>query len=88
MICVRTARHCEATTGVLECNAAFEKSQPKSWQTLELQAKDMLDNPHTPKFGGPWIGFLIIFNTYRSDIGLKVAGLEVLPPVDRRVEAI
>jgi len=88
VICVRTGRHCEATTGVLECNAAFEKSQPQAWQTLELQAKHMLDNPHTPKFGAPWIGFLVVFNTYRSDIGLKVAEFEVLPPGVRRSEAV
>jgi hypothetical protein len=88
VICVRTARHCEATTGVLECNAAFEKSLPQTWQMLELHGKDMLDNPHTPNFDAPWIGFLIIFNTYRSDIGLKVAGFEVIPPVNRGSEAV
>jgi hypothetical protein len=84
VICVRTASHSEATTGVVECNAAFEQAKPQSWQTLEVRAQDMLDNPHAPRFGAPWIGFLVIFNTYRSDIGLKVAGFAVLQPGVKR----
>ncbi len=88
VICVRTLSHSEATTGVLECNAAFEQAKPQTWQTLEIRASDMLDNPHAPKFGAPWVGFLVIFNTYRSDIGLKVAGFEVMRPGGGRLEAV
>ena len=33
----------------------------------------MLANNHTPKFGAPWVPFLIIFNTYKEDLGLKIA---------------
>ncbi len=85
VICVRTASHSEPATGVIECNTAFEQARPQAWQTLEVKARDMLDNAHAPKFGAPWIGFLVIFNTYRSDIGLKVAGFEVVGPGRRPV---
>lgn len=40
----------------------------------------MLNNKHAPKFGPPWVAFLIIFNTYQEDLGLRIAAFHVLPP--------
>jgi len=80
VICVRTSSHSEPSTGVLECNDAFAEAKPETWQTLEIKAGEMLANGHEPKFRAPWVGFLIIFNSYRSDIGLKIAEFEVLGP--------
>jgi hypothetical protein len=53
---------------------------PNGWQTLEIPAADMLNNRFAPKFGSPWIGFLLIFNTYETDLGLKVAEFRIVPP--------
>jgi hypothetical protein len=79
-ICVRTARSRSADTGMLECNGAFAEARPRQWQWLEVPAQDLLDNLHTPTFGPPWIGFLVIFNTYEVDLGLKVAEFRVTRP--------
>jgi hypothetical protein len=43
----------------------------------------MFDTVHAPKFDAPWVGFLVIFNTYRSDIGLRIAKFEVIGPSER-----
>ena len=37
-------------------------------------------NEHAPNFGPPWVGFLVIFNTYTADLGLRVAEFRVDPP--------
>ena len=34
-------------------------------------------NKHAPKFGPPWVGFLVIFNTFEIDLGLEVAEFRV-----------
>jgi hypothetical protein len=86
VICVRTASHSDSATGVLECNGAFAKAASEAWQTLEVKASDMFDNVHSPKFAAPWVGFLVIFNTFRSDIGLRIAEFEVVPPSSRKEE--
>jgi hypothetical protein len=80
VICVRTISHSDSATGVIECNGAFSHARPEAWQVLEVKVSDMLDNIHSPKFGAPWVGFLVVFNTFRSDIGLKVAEFEVIGP--------
>jgi hypothetical protein len=87
VFCVRTGSPADPATGVLECNGAFAQARPGEWQWLEVKAQEMLNNIHAPKFGPPWVGFLLIFNTYKEDIGLKVArfqvtrsGGAVLPP--------
>jgi hypothetical protein len=67
-------------TGVIECNGAFADARPRQWQTLTVEAGAMLDNKHAPKFGAPWVAFLIIFNTYREDLGLRIASFQVIPP--------
>ena len=83
VIVVRTESHSDPTTGVLECNGAFGRAKPREWQQLEVKASDMFDTVHAPKFDAPWVGFLVIFNTYRSDIGLKIAKFEVIGPSER-----
>jgi hypothetical protein len=65
---------------MLECNGAFAQARPGEWQWLEVKAADMLDNMHTPMFPAPWVGFLVIFNTYEADLGLKIAEFRVSGP--------
>jgi ferric-dicitrate binding protein FerR (iron transport regulator) len=76
-ICVRTDRLSCSDTGMLECNDAFLNAEPKTWQTRTVRAGEMLANKHTPNFGPPWVGFLYIFNTYKEDLGLKIAEFRV-----------
>lgn len=76
-ICVRTPHPNVPASGVVEVNDAFVHSRPQAWQWLECQPRDMLDHREAPTFGPPWIGFLIIFNTYEVDLGLRVADLRV-----------
>jgi ferric-dicitrate binding protein FerR (iron transport regulator) len=80
VICVRTGRRADPATGVVECNGAFAQARPREWQWLEVKAQDMLDNIHTPRFAAPWVGFLVIFNTYQTDLGLRVADFRVTRP--------
>jgi hypothetical protein len=80
VICVRTIRAPNPASGVLEVNEAFAQARPRQWQWLEVKAKDMLANRHTPNFGAPWVGFLVIFNTYQVDLGLRISEFEVVPP--------
>ncbi|VTR94838.1 : FecR [Gemmata massiliana] len=80
--CVRTPDVRSPTTGMLEWNGTYAPSltTPGGWQTIEVRADAMLNNKHAPKFGPPWIGFLIIFNTYESDLRLQVSEFRVSPP--------
>jgi hypothetical protein len=80
VVCVRTDRPPNPATGCVEYNGAFAQARPNEWQWLEIKAKDMLDNVHAPKFAAPWVGFLVIFNTYEQDLGLRIAGIEVVRP--------
>lgn len=72
-LCVRTENRSQSDTGMIECNGVFQQARPNEWQWLEIRATDMLENKHTPKFGAPWVPFLLIFNTYKEDLGLKIA---------------
>jgi ferric-dicitrate binding protein FerR (iron transport regulator) len=76
-MCVRTDDRAKSDTGMLECNGAFERARPCEWQWLEVRAEDMRDNKHAPKFAAPWIPFLLIFNTYSEDLGLRIADVRV-----------
>lgn len=80
VICVRTPRMANAATGVVECNGAFMRARPEEWQWLEVKAGAMLDCLGAPKFDAPWIGFLVIINTFEVDLGLKVAEFRVRGP--------
>jgi ferric-dicitrate binding protein FerR (iron transport regulator) len=78
--CVRTERLGRSDTGVIEWNGRYELPGPDGWQTIKVRAEQMLDNKHTPKFGSPWVGFLLIFNSYKEDLGLEIASFEVTSP--------
>jgi ferric-dicitrate binding protein FerR (iron transport regulator) len=78
--CVRTSHSHSSDTGMLEYNDGFEATAPDAWKWLHVRAGDMLANKHTPKFGSPWVGFLVIFNTFQTDVGLEVAEFRVSPP--------
>lgn len=80
VVCVRSESTAGASTGVVEYNGAFFVHPRGEWQTLEVRADAMLDNINTPSFGAPWIGFLVIFNTYKIDLGLTIAEFRVTRP--------
>jgi hypothetical protein len=82
-LCVRTPDVRCPDTGVLEWNGDYVASaNAGDWQTLEVRAGAMIDSPNrfAPKFGSPWVGFLLIFNTYETDLGLEVAEFRVTSP--------
>lgn len=79
-LCVRTERTASATTGVLEWNGTYEACGPGEWKTIEVSAADLLNCKEAPTFPPPWVGFLLIFNTYDADIGLRVADFRVSRP--------
>ena len=78
--CVRAARLPDAETGVVSCETAFDAATPKQWNTLSVKAADMFGNAHAAKFPAPWVGFLLIVNTYKLDLGLKIAEFRVTRP--------
>jgi hypothetical protein len=80
--CVRTPDFRSPYTGMLEWNGTYEVrgADANGWQTLELRACDLIHNDYRPTFGPPWIGFLIIFNTWDADLGLEVGEFRVTPP--------
>jgi hypothetical protein len=78
--CVRQLDPRSRGTGMLEYNGTFEETPAGQWRTIEIRAAELLDNKHAPNFGPPWVGFLIIFNTYESDLGLEVAEFRVTRP--------
>jgi ferric-dicitrate binding protein FerR (iron transport regulator) len=83
--CVRTPSSTCPYTGMLEWNGTFgeQKLGEKKvgeWDWLTVKAGAMLDNKERPNFGEPWVGFLIIFNTYKDNLGLEVAEFRVSRP--------
>lgn len=79
--CVRTERVDCPDTGMLEYNGGFEATEPGAWRWLDVRAGDMLAPPkYIPPFAAPWVGFLVIFNTFEPDLGLEVAEFRVAPP--------
>jgi ferric-dicitrate binding protein FerR (iron transport regulator) len=78
--CARTSDPRTPSTGMLEYDGGFEATGPGEWRWVEVRAADMLDNKHPPRFGPPWVGFLVIFNTYELDLGLEVAEFRVARP--------
>ncbi|HJZ55366.1 MAG TPA: hypothetical protein VKE74_10430 [Gemmataceae bacterium] len=80
--CVRTTDIQSSETGMLEWNGEFVPAAPGQWQELPVRAEDMKlpPNKHVPRFGPPWVGFLVIFNTYQKDLGLMVSDFRVTPP--------
>jgi ferric-dicitrate binding protein FerR (iron transport regulator) len=79
--CTRTPDRQRSDTGMLEWNGTYlPPAAGGGWRWLEVRAGDMLGNPHAPKFGAPWVGFLTLFNTYEADLGLEVAEFRVARP--------
>jgi ferric-dicitrate binding protein FerR (iron transport regulator) len=81
--CVRKADAGSPETGVLEWNGTYAASAPGGSNVLDVPVLDLLrpPNKHVPKFGPPWVGFLVIFNTFEVDIGLTVSEFGVTGPV-------
>lgn len=79
-ICVRTDTPDNPKSGVLGMTRIFENARPGRWEELDLRAGDMMDDPNAPAFGPPWVGFLVIFNTYLMELGLHIAEFRVDPP--------
>jgi hypothetical protein len=78
--CVRTPDARSPDTGMLEWNGTYlAGAGADEWQTIEVAAGAMQNNRHAPKFCHPWVGFLFIFNTYETDLGLQVAEFGVSP---------
>lgn len=86
--CVRTASSACPDTGMLEWNGIYGESGTGRWDWLTVTADQMRNPPnrHVPKFADPWIGFLIIFNTYEVDLGLEVAEFRVSRPGGVRLD--
>lgn len=65
-----------------EAWAGVSAEPAAEWRTLAVRADAMLGghNKHTPEFDPPWVAFLLIFNTFDADIGLRVADLRVSRP--------
>lgn len=80
VLVVRRPRSPFKDCGCLEWNGRYEASPPGEWRTLTLRAAALLDNKETPVFAPPWVAFLLIFNTYTEDIGLRVADFRVTRP--------
>ena len=76
--CARTDQARCPDTGMLEYNGGFEATGG-AWRWLDVSAETLLAPPNRegPKFGAPWIGFLLIVNTFEADLGLEIAGLRV-----------
>jgi hypothetical protein len=82
--CVRTDEARPKYAGVLEWNGVFGRgARAGGWQWLEVEAREMLDNMNAPTVEPPWVGFLLIFNTYTADLGLRVAEYRVTRPGGR-----
>ncbi|QJW97703.1 FecR family protein [Frigoriglobus tundricola] len=81
-LCVRTPDVRSPDTGMLEWNGHYGAggADDGSWQTLEIRAGAMLENRYAPQFGYPWVSFLLIFNTFETDLGLQVAEFRVTAP--------
>lgn len=74
--CVRTGDPRSSDTGMLEWGGHFLPPAPgDAWRTLAIPVADMVGPPnrHDPKFDPPWVGFLVIFNTFTEDVDLVVS---------------
>jgi ferric-dicitrate binding protein FerR (iron transport regulator) len=64
---------------VLLAPVPFEPA-PGGWRTVELTADDWVPETLAPDMPHPWVAFLVVFNTYEADLGLRVAGFDVRRP--------
>lgn len=79
LVC-RRPRSTFKDSGCLVWDGRFEGCRPGEWKPLTLRAADLLDNKEGPRFAPPWVAFLLIFNTYAEDAGLRVAEFRVSRP--------
>ena len=78
--CVRRDKLPSSETGMLEYDGDFVAAEAGEWQWLTVHPGEMLANRYSPRFAAPWVAFLVIFNTYESDLGLEIAEFRVTPP--------
>jgi hypothetical protein len=62
---------------VLFAPIAFEPAADGGWRTVELNAADWVVQQDPPDCPRPWVAFLVVFNTYEQDLGLRVAEFTV-----------
>jgi hypothetical protein len=65
---------------VLEVPRPFAAARPGAWEELDVRAADLAVEKGELDFDPPWVAFLIIFNTFEADLGLRVADVTVTPP--------
>jgi hypothetical protein len=80
VLVVRRPRSGFKDTGCLGWNGRFGATRPGEWRTLTVRAADLLATDEPPAFAPPWVAFLLIFNTYTEDAGLRVADVRVTRP--------
>jgi hypothetical protein len=56
-----------------------ETARPGVWETVDVRAGDLIPE-RPPGFDPPWVGYLVLFNTFDVDLGLRVAEFSVAPP--------
>lgn len=77
---VRRPRVSFKDSGCVTWDGRFEGCKPGEWRTLIVPVADMLGGDSPPPFAPPWVGFMLIFNTYTEDVGLRVADFRVTRP--------
>ncbi len=80
VLVVRRPRSTFKDSGCLVWESQFLATPPGEWRTLSVKAAEMLENKEGPRFAPPWVAFLLIFNTYTEDLGLRVADFRVSRP--------
>ena len=55
----------------------FEPAPDGGWRTLELTTADWFPEKQPPDYPLPWLAFLVVFNTYEDDLGLRIAEFAV-----------
>jgi hypothetical protein len=65
---------------VLLAPLVFEPPPEGRWHTVELTTADWFPERETPDYPFPWVSFLVVFNTYEEDLGLRVAEFTVSRP--------
>lgn len=64
-------------THVLVAPIAFEPAPDGGWHTVTLSTNDWYPEKKLPNYPLPWVAFLLVFNTYENDLGLRVAEFAV-----------
>lgn len=80
VLVVRRPKSTFKDSGCLVWESQFLATAPGDWRTLSVRAGDLLENKEGPRFAPPWVAFLLIFNTYTEDLGLRVADFRVSRP--------